>query len=100
LLRKLTCVEITNCARLNFRRIKLRVVDRLFAGLDDDVPDGFSFFLQVTLKIGASTAENVNFVHDSLNLPDLLTLSSRAKPGTSPTSWNRRQILRRLRGSG
>ena len=60
LLGELTRVEIANCTRLDFRRINLRVVDRLFAGLDDDVPDGFPFLFQVTLKIGAPTAENVN----------------------------------------
>jgi hypothetical protein len=57
---KLACVEIANRTRLNFRRINLRVVDRLFASFDDDVPDRFSFFLQVALKIGAATPENVN----------------------------------------
>ncbi len=85
MLGELTCVEIANCTCLDFRGINLRVVDRLLTGLDDDVPDGFPFFLEVTLKIGAPAAENINFVHDSLNLPGLLTLSSPAKRGTSPT---------------
>ena len=53
-------VEIANCARLNFNGIDLRVVDRLFAGFDNDVPDRFSFLLQVALKIRAPAAENVN----------------------------------------
>ena len=65
LFRELARVEIANRTRLNFRWINLRVVDRLFAGLDDDVPDRFPFLLQVALKIRASAAENVNFVHIS-----------------------------------
>ncbi len=60
LLRELTRVEIANCTCLDFRGINLRVVDRLLAGLDDDVPYSLPFFLEVTLKIGAPAAENVN----------------------------------------
>src|SRR5438128_4214094 len=60
LLRELASVEIANRARLNLARIDLRIVDRLFAGLDNDMPDGFAFLLQVALKIGPTAAENVN----------------------------------------
>src|SRR6266540_190192 len=84
LFRELACVEIANRARLNFRRIDLCIIDRFFAGLDDDVPDGFPFLLQVTLKIRAPAAENVDFVHHALiNLANLSALSSRAKRGAS-----------------
>jgi len=75
LLGKLTCVEIANCARLNFRRINLRIIDRLFARLDDDVPDRFSFLLQVALKIRPSAAKDINFVHSIVNLANLRALS-------------------------
>ena len=57
---ELASVEIAHCAGLNFARINLRIIDRLFAGLDDDVPDRFTFLLQVALKIRAPAAENVN----------------------------------------
>jgi hypothetical protein len=32
------------------------------------VPDRFPLFLEVALKIRAPAAENVNFVHNSLNI--------------------------------
>jgi len=35
LLRELAGIEITNRARLNFRGIDLRVIDRFLAGFDD-----------------------------------------------------------------
>jgi hypothetical protein len=63
LLCKLASIEIPNRACLNFARIDLRVFNRLFAGLDDDVPDGFAFLLQVALKIRPPAAEDVNFIH-------------------------------------
>ena len=57
---ELAGIEIADRARLNFRGINLRIVDRFLAGLCDQMPDGFAFLLQVALKIGASAAENVN----------------------------------------
>jgi hypothetical protein len=60
LLCKLACVEIADRTGLNFRRINFRVVDCLLAGLDNDVPDRFSFLLQVALKIGAPATKNVD----------------------------------------
>ena len=54
-------VEISNRPRLDFRRIDLRVVDRFFAGLRDQIPDGLAFLLEVALKIGSPAAENVNW---------------------------------------
>jgi hypothetical protein len=42
------------------------------------VPDGFALLLEIALKIGAPTAENVNrFAHNSFNLANLHPLSSR-----------------------
>ena len=60
LFRELARVEIANRARLNFAGIDLRIIDGFFTGLYNDVPDRFTFFLQVALKIRAPTAENVN----------------------------------------
>jgi hypothetical protein len=60
LFRELAGVEIANRARLNFTGIDLRVIDRFFPGLDDDVSDGFTFLLQVALKIRAPAPKNVN----------------------------------------
>ena len=40
---KLARVEIANCTGLNLRRINLCIIDRLLAGLNNDVPDGFAF---------------------------------------------------------
>jgi hypothetical protein len=60
LFRELPRVEIANRARLNFRWIDLRVVNRLFAGLNNDVPDRFPLFLEIALKIRPPAAENVN----------------------------------------
>src|SRR5882724_3007252 len=65
LLRELTRIEISNRARLNFRRIDFRVIDRLLASFNDQVPDGFALLLEIALKISAPAAENVNFVHVS-----------------------------------
>ena len=61
LLGELTGVKIADRARLNFRRIDLRVIDRFFAGFGDQVADRFAFLFEVALKIGASTAKNVNW---------------------------------------
>ena len=58
--RELARVEIANRARLNFAGIDLRIIDRLLAGLDNDMPDGLAFFLQVALKIRAPAAKNIN----------------------------------------
>ena len=63
LLGKLAGVEIAHRRSLNFRGIDLRVIDRFFSRLDNQVPDGFAFLLQVALKIGPAAAENVDFVH-------------------------------------
>jgi len=63
LLGELTGVEIANRARLNFRRINLRVIERLFAGLGNQIPNGLALFFEVALKIGASAAKNVNRFH-------------------------------------
>ena len=65
---KLAGVEIAHRCSLNFRGIDLRVVDRFFTGLGNQVPDGFAFLLQVALKIGPAAAEDVNFVHSMQNL--------------------------------
>ena len=125
LLGELSGIEVSNYARLNFSRVNLRVLDRLFAGLNNDVPDGFAFLLQVALKIRAPSAENENFVHNIINLAVLPTLSSRTNvrdltknfrafrtPGGLPQRIDvaRRsylgnnsrvgEILRGLRGSG
>src|SRR6266516_3655367 len=60
LLRELTRIEISNRARLNFRRIDFRVIDGLLAGFDDQMPDGFALLLEIALKIGAPTAKDIN----------------------------------------
>jgi hypothetical protein len=78
LFRKLPRVEIANRTCLNFCRIDLRIVDRLFTGFNNDVPDRFPLFLEVALKVRAPAAENVNFVHSFNNLTNLHALSSRA----------------------
>jgi hypothetical protein len=68
LFRELARVEIANRARLNFAGIDLSIIDGFFTGLYNDVPDRFTFLLQIALKIRAPAAENVNFVHNrSLN---------------------------------
>src|SRR5206468_8827095 len=80
LLRELTRIEIANRTRLNFRRIDLRIVNRLFAGLNNDVPDRFAFLFQVAFKISAPAAENVNFVHNSVPLNIGWQTSSKSGP--------------------
>src|SRR6266702_3978232 len=45
------------------------------------MPDRFSFLFQVALKIGASAAENVNFVHTLIISANLPSLSSRGRRG-------------------
>src|SRR5439155_16833183 len=77
LLGELSGIEVSNYARLNFSRVNLRVLDRLFAGLNNNVPDGFAFLLQVALKIRALSAENENFVHNIIYLAVLPTLTFR-----------------------
>ena len=79
LFRELSGVEISNRARLDLRRVDLCIIDRFLAGLDDQMPDGFAFLFQVPLKVGASTAENVNVVHSSINLVNHHSLSSLAR---------------------
>jgi len=60
LFRELARVEIANRARLNFAGIDLRIIYGFLPGLYNDVPDRFTFLLQIALKIRAPTAENVN----------------------------------------
>jgi hypothetical protein len=60
LFRELARVEIANRARLNFAGIDLRIIDGFLAGFYNDVPDRFTFLLQVALKIRAPTPENIN----------------------------------------
>ena len=60
MLRELARVEIANSARLNFAGIDLRIIDGFFTGLYNDVPDRFTFLLQIALKIRAPAPENVN----------------------------------------
>src|SRR5204863_7441108 len=56
--------EIPRRRCLYFRRIDLRIVDRLPSRFRDQIADRFSFLLQVALKIGSAAAEDVNrFVH-------------------------------------
>ena len=60
LFRELARVEIANRARLNFAGIDLGIIDCFFTGLYNDVPDRFTFLLQVALKIRAPASKNVN----------------------------------------
>src|SRR5438046_9862142 len=76
LLGKLTGVEIADCARLNFASVDLGVIERLLAGFDNQMPDRFAFLLHVALKIGAPTAENINWLVHTINLANLVALSS------------------------
>src|SRR5882724_6707731 len=76
LLGKLARVEIAHCTCLNFARVDLRVVERLLAGFDDQMPDRFAFLLQVALKISAPAAENINWLVHTINLAKLGGLSS------------------------
>src|SRR5207244_10143824 len=77
LLGKLTGVEIADCARLNFARVDLGVIERLLAGFDNQMPDRFAFLFHVALKIGAPTAENINWLLHTINFANLVALSSR-----------------------
>src|SRR4029077_7995123 len=75
---ELAGVEVSDRAGLNFARVDLGVVESFFAGLSDQMPDGFSFLFQVALKIGARPAENVNWLaHNVINLANVGRLSSR-----------------------
>src|SRR5437660_10401616 len=77
---KLAAVEIANRTRLNFARVDLGVINRLLAGLNDQMPDGFPFLFQVALKIRAPTADNINWLaHNIVNLANLVSLSSTAE---------------------
>ena len=60
LLGKLAGIEISHRPCLNFPRVDLGIVDRLLAGLGDQMPAGFAFLFEVALKIGAAAAKNVN----------------------------------------
>src|ERR1700736_133226 len=79
LFRELAGVEIADRARLNLARIDLGVVERLLAGFDNQMPDRFAFLLHVALKIGAPTAENINWLVHTINLANLGSLSSAAE---------------------
>ena len=69
LLGELARVEITYRARVDFSRIDLRIFDRFPARFRDQIPDRFALFLQVALKIGSATAENVDrFVHNTASI--------------------------------
>jgi hypothetical protein len=61
LLGKLAGVEIADRARVDFAWIDLRIVDCFPAGFRNHVTDRFAFLLQVALKIGSATAEDVNW---------------------------------------
>src|SRR5436190_17250975 len=63
LFRESARVEIPHRRRLYFRRIDLRIVDRLPSRFRDQIADRFSFLLQVALKIGSAAAEDVNRFH-------------------------------------
>src|SRR5207244_11302215 len=76
LLGKLTGVEIADCARLNFARVDLGVIERLLAGFDNQMPDRFAFLFHVALKIGALTADTINWIVTTLNLANPCALSS------------------------
>src|SRR5437868_12765008 len=77
LFRELAGVEIADRARPDFARIDLRVVERLLTGFGNQMPDSFAFLLQVALKIGPPSAENINWLVHTINLAALLALSSR-----------------------
>src|SRR5882724_10353495 len=79
LLGKLARVEIAHCARLNFARVDLRVVERLLAGFDDQMPDRFAFLLQVALKTDTPATENINWLVHTINLSNVGSLSSAAE---------------------
>src|SRR5207244_639315 len=93
---ELTGVEISNRARLNFASVDLGVFKCLFPGFDDQVPDGFAFFFQVALKIGAPAAKNVNWLAHNINLANLQSatnggtpsVASGFKDGTEPVPPN------------
>jgi hypothetical protein len=63
---ELARVEIPNRTRLNFAGVDLGVINGFFTGLDNEVPDRFTFLLHVALKICAPAAENVNRLTHSL----------------------------------
>src|ERR1043166_3224537 len=76
LLGELPSIEIADGPSLNFAGIYLGVINRLFSGLDDKMPDCFTLLLQVALKIGASAAENVDrFSHSTKIYPRLRAMS-------------------------
>ena len=66
LLGELSGIEIADGRGLDLAGIDLRVFNRFFSRFRDQVPDGFAFLFQVTLKIGPAGAENVDwFVHEN-----------------------------------
>src|SRR6478672_5773837 len=68
LLGELAGVEISHRGGLDFRRIDLRVGDRLAARFRDQVANRFAFLLEVALKVSSACAENVNRFHDFIRV--------------------------------
>ena len=94
LFRELSGIEISHRPGLDFARIDLRVIESLFAGLDDQMPDGFAFLFQVALKIGAPAAENVNVVHvDPMGFKFNVTAFSEMSSGVGPYRAEHTMVL-------
>ena len=75
---ELSRIEISHGRGLDFAGIDFGVVDRFATRFFDDVAKRFALFLEVPLKIGSASAENVNwFVHRFVNLAEEGALSSR-----------------------
>ena len=72
LFRESARVEIPHRRCLYFRRIDLRIVDRLPSRFRDQIADRFSFLLQVAFKISSAAAENVNRFHGVFGLLKLV----------------------------
>src|SRR4051794_31598364 len=64
LLREPAGIEVAHRRRLDFRRIDLRVLDRLPPRFRDQIADRFAFLLQVALKVSSAAAEDVNRFHN------------------------------------
>src|SRR6476619_1193831 len=76
LFRELARVEIPNRPRLNFAWIDLGIIDGFFTGLDNDVPDRFTFLLQIVFFNDTPTTENVNRLTHVLSLTNFHATSS------------------------
>src|SRR5437879_8197322 len=93
---ELSGVEISNRARLNVADVDLGIVERFLSGFSDQMPDGFAFFLQIALKIGAPAAKNVNWLAHAINLANLQSATNGGTPsgasdfkdGTEPVPPN------------